>query len=73
VAAGEVRCYRLDREGFRGVLTSRPEIAASIAALLAKRKLELADARDKMAGEAGSALKNTEQNLLSKIRDFFKL
>lgn len=74
VAAGEARCYRLDHDGFRDVLASRPEIARSIAALLAKRKLELADAREKLAGDDFSrGLKSEEQNLLSRIKDFFKL
>lgn len=74
VAAGEVKCYRLDRESFRGVLTSRPEIAESIAALLAKRRLELADARVKLADDVSAAgLGSEEQNLLSKIKDFFNI
>ena len=74
VAAGEVGCYRLDREGFRGILASRPEIAGSIALLLAKRRVELAEAKEKLAGESVQAGLNTEQqNLLSKIRDFFSL
>jgi CRP-like cAMP-binding protein len=74
VAAGEVKCYRLDRESFRGVLTSRPEIADSIAALLAKRRLELADVRVKLADDVSAAgLRNEQQNLLSKIKDFFNI
>lgn len=73
-ALEEARCYRLDHDGFRGVLASRPEIAKSIAAMLARRKVELAAAREKLAGDAsGAALKSEEQNLLSKIKDFFKL
>ncbi len=72
VAEGEVRCYRLDREGFRGVLASRPEIAGSIAALLAKRRLELAEVKEKLAGDAALlGLKKEEQDLLSKIKGFF--
>lgn len=74
VAAEEVRCYRLDHDGFRSVLASRPEIAQSIAYMLAKRKVELAAAREKLAGEdAASGLKSEEQNLLSKIKGFFNL
>lgn len=73
VASGEVRCYRLDRENFRGVLASRPEIAESIAAIIAKRSVELSAAREKLAGDAAAGLKAEEQNLLSKIRNFFSL
>lgn len=72
VASGEVLCYRLDRDNFRGVLASRPEIAEAIAAIMAKRLLELTAAKEKMAG-AASQLKAEQSNLLSRIRDFFKL
>lgn len=74
VAAGEVRCYRLDREGFAGVLASRPEIAESLALMLARRKLELAEAKELLAGtSAPGGLKTAQQDLLSKIKNFFKL
>jgi len=74
VALGEARCYRLDREGFAGVLASRPEIAESIALMLAKRRLELAEAKEIMAGEgAVQGLQREQHNLLSKIKNFFKL
>jgi CRP-like cAMP-binding protein len=74
VAAGEARCYRLDHDGFRAVLAARPEIAKGIASLLARRKVELDAAREKLAGDAAAGLlKNEEQNLLSRIRNFFSL
>ena len=74
VASGEVRCYRLDRDNFRGVLASRPEIAASIAAIIAKRHVELSAAREKLAGDAAAAgLRSEEQDLLSRIKAFFNL
>ena len=74
VAAGEVGCYRLDREGFRGVLASRPEIAESIAATLARRRVELAEAKEHLDGDsAARGLKTEQRDLLSKIKNFFKL
>ena len=74
VAAGEVRCYRLDRDGFAGVLANRPEIVEAIALMLAKRRVELAAAREKLAGESALlGLKTEQQNLLSKIKDFFSI
>lgn len=74
VADGEVRCYRLDHEGFAGVLASRPEIAESIAMMLAERRVELAEAKEFMAGNsAAPGLKTVQQDLLSKIKNFFKL
>jgi hypothetical protein len=42
--------------------------------MLAKRREELAEAKEKLAGEsARGGLKMEQQNLLSKIKDFFKL
>jgi small-conductance mechanosensitive channel/CRP-like cAMP-binding protein len=74
VAAADTGCYRLDKEGFSGVLKSRPEIADSIAAMLASRRVELAAARERLAGEAAAAgLGLAQKDLLSKIRNFFKL
>ncbi len=74
VAADETRCYRLDREGFREILTSRPEIAEAIASMLAKRRVELDAAKEKLADEAASSgYKAEEQNLLSRIKYFFKI
>ncbi|MCX5786560.1 MAG: mechanosensitive ion channel family protein [Elusimicrobia bacterium] len=74
VASQEVRCYRLDREGFRAIIAGRPEIAESIAAMLAERRLELAEAKERMAGEsAAHGLGTEQQDLLSKIKNFFRL
>ncbi len=74
VATADVRCYRLDRESFGGVLTSRPEIAGSIALLLAKRRVELEEAKGALATSgAGDGLKAEQQNLFSKIKTFFNL
>jgi len=74
VAAADAGCYRLDREGFRSVLASRPEIAESIAAMLAKRRLELAKAKERLAGEmAAAGMGLAQRDLLSKIRNFFRL
>ncbi len=71
-ALGETVCYRLDRESFRGVLASRPEIAEGIAAMLARRRVELNAARAQQA-DAAVALKDEERNLLGRIRKFFDL
>jgi len=74
MAAGEVRCYRLDKEGFRGILASRPEIVEFIAAMLIKRRMELAKTKEKMDAEnVGQGFVKEQQDLLSKIRDFFSL
>ncbi len=73
VAVSDVRCYRLDREGFGEVLSSRPEIAEAIALMLAKRRMELEEAKGAMASSDSGGLKNEQQNLFSKIKTFFNL
>ncbi|HOW89463.1 MAG TPA: cyclic nucleotide-binding domain-containing protein, partial [Elusimicrobiales bacterium] len=73
VAVSDVRCYRLDREGFGDVLSSRPEIAEAIALMLAKRRLELEEAKGALASSDAGGLKNEQQNLFSKIKTFFNL
>lgn len=74
VASGDVRCYRLDKEGFRGILASRPEIVEFIAAMLIKRRMELAKAQEKLDAESvGQGFVKEQQDLLSKIRGFFNL
>ncbi len=74
VAAAETRCYRLDRDSFRDVLAGRPEMAEMIASTLAKRRTELDAVKLKLAGEeAARGLTASERDLLSRIKDFFKI
>jgi CRP-like cAMP-binding protein len=74
IASGDVLCYRLDRDNFADVLSRRPEIAESISALLAKRKLELDAAKGGLDEEVRRQLLSSEQgNFLSRIRDLFNL
>ena len=74
VATADVRCFRLDREGFGSVLASRPEIAEAVALLLAKRRVELEEAKGALSSAgAGYGLKTEQQNLFSKIKTFFNL
>ena len=74
VAAAETRCYRLDRDSFRDVLAGRPEMAEMIASTLAKRRTELDAVKLKLAGEeAARGLTAAERDLLSRIKDFFKI
>jgi len=74
VALSDVGCYRLDREGFKEVLARRPEIAESISLTLAKRKLELAAAREGLrVHEDHPQLERTRGDLLSRIRRIFAL
>ncbi|MFA5141106.1 MAG: mechanosensitive ion channel family protein [Elusimicrobiota bacterium] len=74
VAATEVGCYRLDREGFQEVISRRPEIAEAISAILAKRRGELEAARSGLSEEAKRRkIEIAQSDLLSRIRSFFSL
>jgi small-conductance mechanosensitive channel/CRP-like cAMP-binding protein len=73
VAMGDVRCYRLDREGFDGILKARPELVSALSEVVATRQasndktLELsADARARQAN-------NRAAELMRRIRSFFDM
>ncbi len=69
-ARGDVQCYRLDKEGFAGVLHARPEIADGLARVLAKRGAELAQAAEHAGAPAAQA---RHEGLVGRIRAFFGL
>ena len=74
VATRDVTCFRLDKEDFMEVLQRRPEIAETISHLLADRRLGLEAAREDLHGEAQKLrLKNTQGDLLQRMRKFFTL
>ena len=67
-------CYRLDKEAFKDVLHSRPEIAEAISHLLARRKLELdALTQGLDANAMQHRVGHTQNDLLQRIRKFFTL
>jgi small-conductance mechanosensitive channel/CRP-like cAMP-binding protein len=69
-----VECYRLDKAAFQGLLSKRPEVAETIADLLARRKSELSTAREHLDADAdGERIRITRTDLLGKIRNFFAL
>lgn len=74
IALADVLCYRLDRDSFADILVRRPEIAESISALLARRKLELEAAKGGLAQDAArQRLDKTQDDFLSRIRSLFAL
>ena len=74
IALSDVECYRVDREAFRDILRSRPEIAEDISEVLARRRAELEAAREDLNEEAKRARINHHQgDLLRRIKDFFAL
>jgi len=74
VAADPVVTYRLDKPSFEALVQSRPEIADSVAELLAERRMSLDAARDRL-DEATRARRRqtTKQDILGRIRGFFNL
>lgn len=74
IAVTDVECYRLDKESFDQILHARPEIAAEISTVLAKRRVELEAAACDLDPEARrSRLDDEERRLLSVITRFFGL
>jgi small-conductance mechanosensitive channel len=74
LAKTDVHCLRLDKEDFMDVLQRRPQIAEAISQTLAQRRLELDAAREHLTGEAiKDRLRNTQGDLLLRIRKFFTL
>jgi CRP-like cAMP-binding protein len=72
VAASEVDCFRLEKDAFRRVLATRPELAEQLATLLTRRKVELQAAREGLTADAARERARSEANaLLSRIRSFF--
>jgi small-conductance mechanosensitive channel/CRP-like cAMP-binding protein len=74
VAATDVECYRLDKAGFEQIIHDRPEIAATLAKTMAKRRIELGAAMDGVPVESrrGQELSESDR-ILGRIREFFGL
>ncbi len=74
VAATDVECYRLDKHSFHDILRRRPEIAEDISHILARRRIELEAIREGLNEDAmRQRMRNTQGDLLARIRNFFKL
>jgi CRP-like cAMP-binding protein len=70
LAATDVECYRLDKEGFALVLAARPELAEEISTLLATRRAELGARLNQTATVVAPV---RSHDLLDRIRAFFAL
>ncbi|MEZ0230284.1 MAG: cyclic nucleotide-binding domain-containing protein, partial [Planctomycetota bacterium] len=70
VAATDVECWRLDREGFKQIIERRPEMAQELASLLATRKLAVEVAKQ---GHETVSRADVERNLFAGISAFFGL
>ncbi|MFZ5477562.1 MAG: cyclic nucleotide-binding domain-containing protein [Myxococcota bacterium] len=70
VAASDVVCYRLDKVAFDRVIRARPEVAAEVSAVLARRRTALDAKREGVPAAEGR--EHTERaRILGQIRAFF--
>ena len=72
VASSDIECYRLDKESFQGLLTTRPQLAEDISRIVADRVHDSQAASDAAASSA-SAQRDSHVDLLKRIRQFFGL
>lgn len=74
IAETDVECLRVDRRDLEGIIKRRPEIASEISGVLAKRRVELAAAREGLDSAAKERRLNNEHNrILRAISEFFAL
>ncbi len=67
-ARTDVECYRLDKEGFRAILTARPDFARDISAVLVDRNNDLLAKQNAAEHEVRARSQN---DLVSQIKSFF--
>ncbi|MBS0337457.1 MAG: mechanosensitive ion channel family protein [Proteobacteria bacterium] len=70
IATTDVECYRLDKDSFQGLLTSRPELAEDISRIVAERQQNNAVTN---AAAAAAGQQDARGDLLAGIRKFFGL
>ncbi len=74
VACTPCHCYRLGRDAFSKILTDRPAVTQYLASILAKRRVELDAARDRLDDkERQSRMNEKEDEILAQIKAFFGL
>ena len=74
LASSEVESYRLDKEAFREIIQTRPELAEEISTMLARRRTELEAVRESLDAAAHrERLKSMHSQILDRIRSFFSL
>ncbi|MFO1436347.1 MAG: mechanosensitive ion channel family protein [Gammaproteobacteria bacterium] len=71
IAKTNIECYRLDKEGFRHILTARPDVATKLSQVLASRVAELEQHRSTVFRDEKAAPGNDD--ILRRIRSFFGL
>jgi small-conductance mechanosensitive channel/CRP-like cAMP-binding protein len=73
VAATDLVCYRVDKPAFQRVVNERPAVADRIAEILVMRRTALTSAREERDEVRRNRVETAKQDLLGKIRSFFKL
>jgi small-conductance mechanosensitive channel/CRP-like cAMP-binding protein len=74
IALSALECYRLDKAGFQRVVTERPAAAQHFSEALAKRRVELEAAEEKLdAGAMSVRQAEVQQAILHRIEEFFGL
>lgn len=74
VACTPVHCYRLGRDAFSKILTDRPVVVKFLAEILARRRVELDAARERLDDkQRQSRMAAKHDELLGQIRAFFGL
>jgi small-conductance mechanosensitive channel/CRP-like cAMP-binding protein len=74
IAITDVECYRLDKEGFESIVTSRPDLVQEMSKVLAKRRIDLVSAHEGL-DEATKRARQAKDAaaILERIRTFFGL
>jgi CRP-like cAMP-binding protein/small-conductance mechanosensitive channel len=73
-ARTDVDCYRLDKAGFEAILKARPEIAKEMSETLARRRIQLLEAKDEIDDAPRSVRQQREAaEILDRIKRFFGL
>lgn len=74
VALTDVECYRLDKDTFQATLEQRPQLAADISTVLARRRVELEATKEGLTEEKKrQRLRHHESDLLRRMQKFFAL
>jgi CRP-like cAMP-binding protein len=74
VALTEVECFRIDKEAFRQVVQGRPDIAETVAGVIAKRRVELQAVREGLDNESRKKRVVDERNkIFASLQSFFGL
>ncbi len=74
VASTSCACFRLGRDAFSKILTDRPEVTKYLAEVLARRRVELDAARDRLDDkQRQSRMAAKHDEILGQIRAFFGL